>query len=201
VGERSLQKKKTIAVFGFDCASHFHHTFYSESTYLGVFHIHFLFKCFLSLTCARMPYGVTLPLFSPLLFSLHRFSFFLFSRMLAYTSNPSSLLTPLVQHYQDDWYILDSSEKKGEEFVLVYYRGRNDAWDGYGGGFLYTRAPECPEAIKPRVAAALEKGISLTLLFFQRLFTEALLLSNSINNLQRGAAETRRAFYCFPFVW
>jgi hypothetical protein len=42
--------------------------------------------------------------------------------------------------------------------VLVYYRGRNDAWDGYGGGFLYTRAAECPEAIKPRVAAALEKG-------------------------------------------
>lgn len=62
-------------------------------------------------------------------------------------------------HYQDDWYILDSSDKKGEEFALVYYRGSNDAWDGYGGGFLYTRSPTCPEAIKPRIAAALEKGL------------------------------------------
>jgi hypothetical protein len=37
-------------------------------------------------------------------------------------------------HYQDDWYILDaetSGKNDGaEDFVLVYYRGRNDAWDG-----------------------------------------------------------------------
>ena len=41
-----------------------------------------------------------------------------------------------------------------EEFILVYYRGRNDAWDGYGGAVLYTRSPDTPDTIKPRVAAA-----------------------------------------------
>lgn len=61
-------------------------------------------------------------------------------------------------HYQDDWYIMDYSEKKGEEFVLVYYRGRNDAWDGYGGAVLYTRAAATPEAVKARCAKACEKA-------------------------------------------
>jgi len=61
-------------------------------------------------------------------------------------------------HYQDDWYIMDFSEKKGEEFVLVYYRGRNDAWDGYGGAVLYTRAPGTPEAVKARAKAACDKA-------------------------------------------
>lgn len=36
----------------------------------------------------------------------------------------------------DDWYILDSEPNS---FVLVVYRGSNDAWDGYGGGTLYTK--------------------------------------------------------------
>lgn len=37
-------------------------------------------------------------------------------------------------HYEDDWYILDAQPGEGDDaFVLVYYRGRNDAWDGYGG--------------------------------------------------------------------
>jgi len=75
-------------------------------------------------------------------------------------------------HYQDDWYILDSSDKKGEEFVLVYYRGRNDAWDGYGGGFLYTRAAATPDAIKPRVAAALAKGLPERMQLSQWEFTD-----------------------------
>jgi len=61
-------------------------------------------------------------------------------------------------HYQDDWYILDQSEAKGEEFILVYYRGRNDAWDGYGGAVLYTKAPDVPEAAVPRIRAAAKKG-------------------------------------------
>lgn len=46
----------------------------------------------------------------------------------------------------DDWYILDAEK---DSHVLVVYRGTNDAWDGYGGGTLYTRVrprPSTPEA-------------------------------------------------------
>lgn len=28
-------------------------------------------------------------------------------------------------HYQDDWYIVDYEP---EQFICIYYRGRNDAW-------------------------------------------------------------------------
>mmetsp|Transcript_42177 Transcript_42177/g.83013 ORF Transcript_42177/g.83013 Transcript_42177/m.83013 type:complete len:441 (+) Transcript_42177:104-1426(+) len=65
-------------------------------------------------------------------------------------------------HYQDDWYILDSEtsgkNKGGDDFILVYYRGRNDAWDGYGGAVLYTRTPDTPAGIVPRLEAASEKA-------------------------------------------
>lgn len=65
-------------------------------------------------------------------------------------------------HYQDDWYILDSETggKDGgkDDFILVYYRGRNDAWDGYGGAVLYTRAPDTPASIEPRVTEACAKA-------------------------------------------
>jgi violaxanthin de-epoxidase len=62
-------------------------------------------------------------------------------------------------HYEDDWYILDAdTTTPGEEFILVYYRGRNDAWDGYGGAVLYTRAEATPKAIIPRVGAAAAKA-------------------------------------------
>ena len=39
-------------------------------------------------------------------------------------------------HYTDDWYILDS---KPDKYVVIYYRGNNDAWKGYGGATVYTR--------------------------------------------------------------
>lgn len=77
-------------------------------------------------------------------------------------------------HYEDDWYILDSSlhadesSKKlssvdgggGEEndFVFVYYIGNNDAWRGYGGAVVYTRAESLPAAIVPRLEVAAEKA-------------------------------------------
>ncbi|CAM9194655.1 unnamed protein product [Phaeothamnion confervicola] len=54
-------------------------------------------------------------------------------------------------HYEDDWYILDYEPNN---FVLVYYRGRNDAWVGYGGSVLYTRTPTVPAALKPRLREA-----------------------------------------------
>ena len=39
-------------------------------------------------------------------------------------------------HYSDDWYILAS---KPDEYLLIYYKGNNDAWKGYGGATVYTR--------------------------------------------------------------
>jgi violaxanthin de-epoxidase len=62
-------------------------------------------------------------------------------------------------HYQDDWFILDydSMDDPEKGWVLVYYRGRNDAWAGYGGGTLYTRAKTIPPQILDRVKAACDK--------------------------------------------
>lgn len=57
-------------------------------------------------------------------------------------------------HYKDDWYIVDYEPN---DFVLVYYRGSNDAWDGYGGAFLYTREPTLRPELIPRLTAAVEK--------------------------------------------
>jgi len=63
-------------------------------------------------------------------------------------------------HYQDDWYILDYADTADQEngFVLVYYRGNNDAWDGYGGAVVYTRSPKLPESLKPRLAEACKRA-------------------------------------------
>ncbi|KAK8928364.1 hypothetical protein KSP39_PZI017925 [Platanthera zijinensis] len=58
-------------------------------------------------------------------------------------------------HYQDDWYILSSKvENKPDDYIFVYYRGRNDAWDGYGGAVVYTRAATLPETIVPELENA-----------------------------------------------
>lgn len=56
-------------------------------------------------------------------------------------------------HYKDDWYIIDYEP---DDFVLVYYQGSNDAWDGYGGAFLYSRAP----TVRPELIPRLEKAVS-----------------------------------------
>ncbi|KAF9604785.1 hypothetical protein IFM89_010326 [Coptis chinensis] len=58
-------------------------------------------------------------------------------------------------HYEDDWYILSSKiENKPEDYIFVYYRGRNDAWDGYGGSVLYTRSKTVPDSIVPELERA-----------------------------------------------
>jgi len=59
-------------------------------------------------------------------------------------------------HYQDDWYVLDHGDEDDPDlgFVLIYYRGQNDAWAGYGGGTLYTRAKTVPPQILQRVREA-----------------------------------------------
>lgn len=45
-------------------------------------------------------------------------------------------------------------EGKPEDYVFVYYRGRNDAWDGYGGAVVYTRSAVLPESIVPELEKA-----------------------------------------------
>lgn len=58
-------------------------------------------------------------------------------------------------HYQDDWYILSSQiENKPDDYIFVYYRGRNDAWDGYGGAVVYTRSSTLQESIVPQLQKA-----------------------------------------------
>merc|ERR1719183_470139 len=57
-------------------------------------------------------------------------------------------------HYEDDWYIL---AEKPQKYVVVYYRGNNDAWDGYGGAVVYTRAPALPKEYIPELREAVAK--------------------------------------------
>ncbi|XP_030521055.1 violaxanthin de-epoxidase, chloroplastic [Rhodamnia argentea] len=58
-------------------------------------------------------------------------------------------------HYQDDWYILSSkTENKPDDYIFVYYQGRNDAWDGYGGAVVYTRSAVLPDSIIPELDRA-----------------------------------------------
>lgn len=70
--------------------------------------------------------------------------------------NPAHLLNHDNEylHYKDDWYVLDYEP---DDFVLVYYRGSNDAWDGYGGAFLYTRSPTLRPELVPRLQAAVDR--------------------------------------------
>lgn len=52
-------------------------------------------------------------------------------------------------------YILSSKiENKPDDYVFVYYRGSNDAWDGYGGAVVYTRSPVLPETMVPELERA-----------------------------------------------
>ena len=46
---------------------------------------------------------------------------------------------------------------KDQKYVVVYYRGNNDAWDGYGGAVVYTKAPAFPMEFVPEVREAVEK--------------------------------------------
>lgn len=64
-------------------------------------------------------------------------------------------------HYQDDWWIIDyepdNNPSKTPPFAFVYYRGSNDAWDGYGGAVVYTRDAQLPKELLPRLRAAAKK--------------------------------------------
>lgn len=64
-------------------------------------------------------------------------------------------------HYQDDWWIIDyepdGNSQNTPPFAFVYYRGSNDAWDGYGGAVVYTRDAKLPTSLVPRLRAAAQK--------------------------------------------
>jgi violaxanthin de-epoxidase len=57
-------------------------------------------------------------------------------------------------HYQDDWYILAAKE---DAYYVVYYKGSNDAWDGYGGAVIYTREKRLPKKYYAEIDEALGK--------------------------------------------
>jgi violaxanthin de-epoxidase len=64
-------------------------------------------------------------------------------------------------HYKDDWWIVDyeydDNDSKTPPFAFVYYRGSNDAWDGYGGVVIYTRQAALPKELIPRLRIAAQK--------------------------------------------
>lgn len=45
-------------------------------------------------------------------------------------------------------------ENQPDDYIFVYYRGRNDAWDGYGGAVIYTKSAVLPESIVPELQKA-----------------------------------------------
>ena len=57
-------------------------------------------------------------------------------------------------HYQDDWYV--PGYKEGE-YVFVYYKGTNDAWDGYGGAVVYSTSPELKKEYVPELTEIAKK--------------------------------------------
>lgn len=61
-------------------------------------------------------------------------------------------------HYQDDWYILSAkTENQPDDYIFVYYKGQNDAWDGYGGAVIYTRSKVLPPNIATELTDAAKK--------------------------------------------
>lgn len=61
-------------------------------------------------------------------------------------------------HYEDDWYVVSW---KPDEYAFIYYKGNNDAWLGYGGATVYTRASEFPKQYEPEMRqAAAAVGLS-----------------------------------------
>ncbi|OAY84282.1 Violaxanthin de-epoxidase, chloroplastic [Ananas comosus] len=70
--------------------------------------------------------------------------------------DPSALVKSFnISDFNGKWYIISSKvENKPDDYIFVYYRGRNDAWDGYGGAVVYTRSASLPETIIPELEKA-----------------------------------------------
>lgn len=88
-------------------------------------------------------------------------------------------------HYKDDWYVIDYEP---DDFVLVYYKGSNDAWDGYGGSFLYTREP----TVRPELIPRLEKAVASMGLKYK--WSDYALTDNSCKQLEESPTVLREKF-------
>jgi len=88
-------------------------------------------------------------------------------------------------HYKDDWYIIDYEPN---DFVLVYYQGSNDAWDGYGGAFLYQREPK----VRPDLIPRLEKAVDSMGLKYK--WSDFTLTDNSCKELSQSAIVLREEY-------
>jgi violaxanthin de-epoxidase len=88
-------------------------------------------------------------------------------------------------HYKDDWYVIDYEP---DDFVLVYYKGSNDAWDGYGGSFLYTRDPK----VRPELVPRLEKAVASMGLKYK--WSDFTLTDNSCKSLDDSPTVLREKY-------
>ena len=88
-------------------------------------------------------------------------------------------------HYKDDWYVIDYEP---DDFVLVYYKGSNDAWDGYGGSFLYTRDP----TVRPELVPRLEKAVASMGLKYK--WSDYTLTDNTCKLLEESPTVLREKF-------
>ena len=74
------------------------------------------------------------------------------------TTQRARAATPRVYHDRVGDAVLHARLGKGG-YVVVYYRGSNDAWDGYGGAVIYTRAkPKPRREDAPDVSAEMSRA-------------------------------------------
>jgi violaxanthin de-epoxidase len=69
----------------------------------------------------------------------------------------SSLQTITLLHQYIIDYEYEGNKDGVPPFAFVYYRGSNDAWDGYGGVVVYTQAAQLPTSLIPRLKVAAQK--------------------------------------------
>ena len=88
-------------------------------------------------------------------------------------------------HYKDDWYVIDYEP---DDFVLVYYKGSNDAWDGYGGSFLYSR----DSYVRPELIPRLEKAVASMGLKYQ--WSDYVQTDNTCKKLEESPTVLREKY-------
>lgn len=71
---------------------------------------------------------------------------------------------------------------------MIYYRGSNDAWDGYGGAFVYTREP----TLRPELVPRLEKAVAGMGLKYK--WSDFKLTDNSCKELSESPTVLRERF-------
>jgi len=87
-------------------------------------------------------------------------------------------------------YILSSKVEQGD-YILVYYRGRNDARDGYGGAFVYTRSAVLPESIVLELERA-AKSVGRDLNTFIKTYNTCGLEPTIVERLEKTVEEGER---------